>query len=47
MRTKEKVEQEEKRKERWSASSNPHAMAKDRASERSGTQEGTNAQIHS
>jgi len=47
MRTKEKVEQEEKRKERWSAPSNPHTMAKDRASERSDTQESTNAQIPS
>jgi hypothetical protein len=43
-RTKERVEQEEKREGRWSASSNTHAMAKDRASERSDTQENTNAQ---
>jgi hypothetical protein len=47
MRTEERVQREEKRKERWSVSSNPHTMAKDLASERSDTQENTNAQIHS
>jgi len=35
--TKERVEREEKREEQWFASSNPHTMAKDGASERSDT----------
>ena len=33
--------------ERWSASSNPHTMVKDEASERSDTQKNTNARVHS
>ena len=46
-RTEERVEREEKKEEQWSASSNPHAMIKDGASERSDTQENMNTQIHS
>jgi hypothetical protein len=42
----ERVEQKEKRVEHWSASSNPHAMAKDRALEGSDAQENTNTQVH-
>jgi hypothetical protein len=34
----------EEREEQWSASSNPQAMPKDRASEKNNTQENTNAQ---